>query len=37
MQYTMLIKKSMNIMYIGSYKLSNNLIVAPMAGGLDYL
>ncbi len=29
MQYTMLIKKSMNIMYIGPYQLSNNLIVAP--------
>ena len=35
MQYTMLIKKSMNIMYIGSYQLSNNLIVAPMAGVTD--
>ena len=31
----MLIKKSMNIMYIGSYQLSNNLIVAPMAGVTD--
>ena len=35
MQYTMLIKKSMNIMYIGPYQLSNNLIVAPMAGVTD--
>lgn len=35
MQYTMLIKKSMNIMYIGSYQLSNNLIVAPMTGVTD--
>ncbi len=31
----MLIKKSMNIMYIGPYQLSNNLIVAPMAGVTD--
>ncbi|WP_428845148.1 hypothetical protein, partial [Acinetobacter baumannii] len=24
-------------MYIGPYQLSNNLIVAPMAGGVDIL
>ena len=24
-------------MYIGPYQLSNNLIVAPMAGGIDVL
>jgi len=24
-------------MYIGPYQLSNNLIVAPMAGGIDIL
>ena len=35
MQYTMLIEKCMNIMYIGPYLLSNNLIVAPMAGVTD--
>ena len=36
MQYTMPIRKVMNLyVCIGPYQLSNNLIVAPMAGVTD--